>query len=120
MNAFRRFIGTLAGGLLAVGLASAAMGQSQDNKDRHVLIINHRSMTMTGFFASTVDAKTWQEDILGTSVVEAGHQVNANIDDGTGACLYDFKAVFNDGSAEGVPVYKYHVDVCTTSNWTID
>ena len=39
----------------------------------------------------------WQEDILGSDILPSGSSVVINVDDGTGYCKYDFKAVFEDG-----------------------
>ena len=40
--------------------------------------------------------------------------MNINIDDGSGACLYDFKAVFEDGEE----LVRNGIDVCTTTTYT--
>ncbi len=39
----------------------------------------------------------------------------ANINDGTGYCRYDLKAVFSDGST----AKRFNVDVCAIAEWTI-
>ncbi|MCD7059350.1 hypothetical protein [Pelagibacterium xiamenense] len=81
--------------LVAVLAATQAYAQ---NYDRRVRIENFSSVTMTYFYASNVDRPTWEEDILGDSVLPAGHSVVINIDDGSGYCRYDFRAIFADGS----------------------
>ncbi|RUT35159.1 hypothetical protein EMQ25_04230 [Arsenicitalea aurantiaca] len=83
-------------------------------EDRRVLIINETSFTIMEFYASSVDADTWEEDILGKDVLPAGDSVMMNIDDGTGACLFDFRAVFDDGD-EAV---KGGVNVCEIARFT--
>jgi hypothetical protein len=40
--------------------------------------------------------------------------VTININDGTGACKFDFKAVFEDGKS----LEKGNVDVCSISSFT--
>ena len=64
--------------------------------DRRVEIINESSYDIREFYASNVDSKSWEEDILGRNILPAGSSVVINIDDGSGYCLYDFKAVFAD------------------------
>lgn len=81
---------------------------------RYVWIVNHTSVTMNEFYASNTKAEDWEEDILGDDVLEPGHKTRIDIDDGSGACLFDFKAVFEDGSA---PV-KHAVNVCRISSFT--
>ncbi len=83
--------------------------------NRVVTIGNATGVTMVRFYASNVNRTTWEEDILGTSVLPSGSSVDINIDDGTGACLFDFKAVFADGDE----VIENNFNVCTQSYWTV-
>lgn len=81
--------------------------------DRHVRIINDTEHTMEHFYASNIDRRSWEEDILGQSVLTPGQSVNINIDDGTGHCAFDFKAVFDDGKA----LYRHAVNVCNITSY---
>ena len=96
-------------GLFALGATSQASAA-----DRHVRIINKTSYTMVRFYASRSSTSDWEEDILGDDVLRSGSSVRINIDDGTGACIYDFKAVFADGDT----VIKKKVNVCEISTFT--
>lgn len=78
-------------GLLALGMQQAAA------LDRRVQINNQSSYDIVEFYASNTGSKSWEEDILGRSILPAGHSVMINIDDGSGYCKYDFLAVFEDG-----------------------
>lgn len=109
MKTFSRAL--LAGVLAATTLSGAALAQSADNYNRHVQIVNHTSHTMVQFFASNTGTNSWEEDMLGSSVLPAGQSVDANIDDGTGYCRYDMKAVFDDGSEQIIP----RVNVCAVA-----
>lgn len=92
-----------------VGLAAApAIAQ-----DRHVLLINETRHAIVEFYASNIGRDTWEEDILGEDVLPVGQSVNINIDDGTEACLYDFKAVFDDGDS----LVRNRIDVCTVGTY---
>ena len=51
---------------------------------------------MLRFYASDSRVTGWEEDMLGRSTLAPGQQL-INIDDGSGACLYDFKAEFTNG-----------------------
>jgi hypothetical protein len=89
--------------------ASATKGRpAADSHDRRVRIINETRHTMMRFYASNVDRTDWEEDILGESTLSAGGSVVINIDDGTGACLYDFKGVFDDGEE----AIRNRINVC--------
>ena len=82
-------------------------------QDRRVRIINDTRHTMVRFYASNSSRTSWEEDILGQRVLPAGQSVVINIDDGSGACLYDFKAVFDDGDV----LTRGQVNVCQISEY---
>lgn len=84
--------------------------------DRHVLIINNTGVPMTHFYASASEEDNWQEDILGRDILDDGEEVNVNVDDGSGECLYDFKGVFKGGQS----VVKKKVDVCKIGKFTFN
>ncbi|MCI2400445.1 hypothetical protein [Aliiroseovarius subalbicans] len=83
-------------------------------QDRRVTIINDTGYTIVEFYGSNEGSDSWEEDILGTDVVPTGTTVNINFDDGSGYCMFDFKAVFSDGDV----LERRGVDVCTTSTYT--
>ena len=82
-------------------------------EDRRVRIINDTRHTMVRFYASNSSRTDWEEDILGQRVLPAGQSVMINIDDGTGACLFDFKAVFDDGDV----LTRSPINVCQISEY---
>jgi hypothetical protein len=82
--------------------------------DRRVRIINDSVYDIHEFYASSVDARTWEEDILGSEILPSGTNVVINIDDGTGYCQYDFRAVFEDGEE----VVTESVNVCEIGSFT--
>ncbi len=83
--------------------------------NRVVQIGNTTGVTMTHFFASNTSRNSWEEDIFGSDVLPSGRSLNVDIDDGSGACMYDFKARFADGDE----VIERDVNVCTRSTWTV-
>jgi hypothetical protein len=94
----------------AVAIASTT---SANALDRRVRINNYTSYDIIEFYASNKDATTWQEDILGRNILPSGNSVVINIDDGTGYCMYDFRAVFEDGDE----LVKYGNNVCEMSDF---
>lgn len=87
----KRFSAVLALALLAIGMQQATA------LDRRVQINNRSSYDIIEFYASNTGSRSWEEDILGRSILPAGNSVMINIDDGSGYCKYDFLAVFEDG-----------------------
>ena len=82
------------------------------NPPRHNL--NKTGMAMKHFYASTTGTDDWEEDILGRDVIESGDTFDINIDDGSGACRYDFKAVFENGQS----LVRKNINVCEISSFT--
>lgn len=97
--------------LFAACLFSASAALSAD---RSVEVVNKTGQTMTEFYASVTSTNSWEEDILEDDTLEDGDSVDVNVDDGSGKCIYDFRAVFESG-AESV---KRGVNVCQISTFT--
>ncbi len=111
MRAFQRFV-SAAAILAAVALsAQPALAQSDGARDREVALHNHAQVSVWRFYASRVGVDSWQEDMLGGTVLFAGRQKIANIDDGSGACRYDIKVEFNGGKV----LTKMGVNVCAAT-----
>ena len=92
-------------GLAAAGAASA--------DDRHVDIINHTKHTITHFYASNTGSNDWEEDILGKDELAPGETISIDIDDDTGKCKFDFKAVFSDNTE----LEKSNINVCEIESY---
>ncbi|NEU13972.1 hypothetical protein G3T14_17820 [Methylobacterium sp. BTF04] len=92
----------------------AAMATGASAANRHVDIVNKTGMTLKHFYASTSGTDDWEEDILGRDVIEDGDTFDINLDDGTGKCKYDFKAVFENGSS----LIRNNINVCQISTFT--
>jgi hypothetical protein len=84
--------------------------------DRSVTVFNASGYTIVQFYGSNTGRSSWEEDILGTGVLPSGSAVDINFNDGSGACLFDFKAVFADGSS----VVESNIDVCRVSSVTVN
>ena len=103
----------LAALLVVSGSCSAA--DSGDGKNRRVVVRNDSSQSIYNFYASRVSVNSWEEDILGNRTIPPGHERTINVDDGTGYCHYDFRAVMADGQT----IERRNVNVCTAEVWTI-
>ena len=103
---------TIAGA--AVLLAGAVASTVALAADRRVDIVNKTGLVMTHFYASNSGTDSWEEDILGRDTLADGETVQVDINDGTGACKFDFKAVFENGSS----LVRNNIDVCKISTFT--
>ncbi|MCJ2035667.1 hypothetical protein [Methylobacterium sp. J-068] len=82
--------------------------------NRKVDIVNKTGMAISHFYASSTGTDDWEEDILGRDVVDTGETFEIDIDDGTGACRFDFKAVFDNGKS----IIRKNINVCEISSFT--
>ena len=113
MSVTSRFIAT---GLFLATLAIAlSMPDITAAEDRRVRIVNNTNVTLTRFYASNTKRGSWEEDILGSSVLPAGKSVMINIDDGSGACMFDFRAVLSNGRI----IEAYGMNVCRITSWAV-
>lgn len=100
---------------LALTLASLALSGAAQAADRRVELVNAARVDLREFYASNTKRSSWEEDILGRDTLSPGESVMINIDDGSGACRFDFLAVMANGSK----VEKRDVNVCEISRFTV-
>ena len=100
--------------LSAIAVTALAGTHTALAADRHVKVINKTKTPIFGFYASRTSTNDWEEDILGEDVIMPGQSMTFNIDDGSGACKYDFKGEFEDGEE----VVKANVDVCKVGEFS--
>jgi hypothetical protein len=96
-----------------LALAAAGASHAASGENRHVNIVNHTRHTITEFYASNTGSDDWEEDILGRDELKRGESIDIDIDDGTGACKFDFKAVFSDGEE----LVKHNINVCEIESY---
>lgn len=97
----------------AAAVTASAPVQSRDGRNRRVRIHNNTGWTMLRFYASNTSRSDWEEDILGDDVLANNASIVMNIDDGTGACLFDFKAEFTNGQS----LIRNNVNVCEIADY---
>lgn len=79
-----------------------------DALDRHMTVINETSFDIVEIYGSNVGENDWQENMLGDEVLSAGASVDVDFDDRSGYCMFDLRAVFEDGDE----VVSERVNVC--------
>ncbi|MEW6639445.1 MAG: hypothetical protein AB1586_03000 [Pseudomonadota bacterium] len=107
MSARHALMAGVAVAVLVVSLPAVAA-------DRNVDVINNTKKTMKEFYASRTKLNSWQENIIKGDPIEPGETQPVDIDDGSGGCRFDFKAVFADGDE----AINENVDVCSVSSVT--
>ncbi len=113
---FKSFIaaGTVALAMSACMDTTTASSSNGVVANRNVVIANATGRTIWRFYGSRASTSSWEEDILGSRVLSSGSSVNIDFDDGTGACIFDMKAEFRDGTS----IVQSGVNVCSVSRVT--
>ena len=104
--------------ILATAFCLIAFGGSSTRAEsgRRVQIINRASSPIEYLHASNTDHPKWDQDLLGPMrLIAPGHSIEASIDDGSGHCRYDLRAVLLDGGEAVQPDF----DVCANISWTV-
>lgn len=86
-----------------------------DGYNRNVAIVNQSGRTIWRFYGSNVGTSSWEEDILGSSVLPNGQSIVIDFTDGSGYCNFDFRIEFQDGSY----VEDYNVNVCVVGTYYV-
>ncbi|MCB2066066.1 MAG: toll/interleukin-1 receptor domain-containing protein [Erythrobacter sp.] len=88
--------------------AQAAPAPQADGYNRDVVLINQSGDTIMYLYWSNVNEQNWGPDRLGSGVLADGQNMPATVDDGTGACNFDFRAE----TAGGQEIERRNVNVC--------
>ena len=86
---------------------------SADSANRNVSFANEGKETIFYIYWRNIAASGWSADQLGSSVLSAGDSWATTVDDGSGACRFDFRAV----TAGGREMLVNDFNVC--SSYTI-
>ena len=100
--------------ITAAGILSATFALPAAALNRVLTIVNDTRYVIVEFYGSNKGSTSWEEDILGYDVLGSYDSLNINFDDGTGYCIFDFKAVFDDGDE----VVTKGVNVCEIPTFT--
>jgi len=108
----RSFSGLAFAFLLAIGLiVFNSTKASADQRD--FTVYNETSYTIEELYVSPHSSDNWEEDVLGSDVLLAGHHVKITFSDDLGYCYYDIKAVYSDNTKS----VKFNVDLCSISDF---
>jgi len=75
---------------------------------------NASPIDMHYFYASPSNVSSWEEDIFGNSILPAYDSMRITIGDNRETCIYDFRAIFADGSE----ATAYDINICELSSYT--
>ena len=100
--------------VLAACAQTDLVGGGNDGQNRVVDIVNQTNAPMQ-FSASNANQSLWRSaQFISTSIASGGY-ITLNFDDGTGACIFDFKAGFSNGRE----ARRDNINVCAETAWTL-
>ena len=108
------------GMVFAVAAAAAflapATSIAQEEGKQDFTLVNETGYAISEVYVSPSRASDWQEDIMGSDVLEIDSQVHITFHRREHPCHWDLKVVYqdDDSSAEWG-----HIDLCTVSTITI-
>ena len=85
------------------------------DENRDLYISNYTDLNMVGIYASRVTTDNWEENIIKGNIIIPTETVKINLDDGTGLCSFDLKAVFENGNFTIVK----NINICNVEFWKI-
>ena len=98
--------------LLAAAIALIAAGPAL--ADRRVRIHNDTGLTLYRFYSTNSGATKWGHDAMGSSTLPSGSYMTMNFDNAKGYCLFDFRAIFEDGTE----LTRANVNVCEVGDYS--
>jgi hypothetical protein len=97
-------------------LALLAASSPANAQNRVVKIVNEASMPIYHLYVTNVGEIIWGSDQLELyETIAPYHYRVFNMDDGSGYCLFDLRAVLSDGRV----ATRLNFNVCTQSSWTV-
>lgn len=82
--------------------------------DRRVRIHNDTGMTLYRFYSTNSGATKWGRDVMGSATLPSGRYMTMNFDNDKGYCLFDFRAIFEDGTE----LTRANVNVCAVADYS--
>lgn len=103
--------------LIALGIGAVRLGAhgAATHHDYHITIANQTGQTISNIFAYHQNGPANTQDRLGATTLATGSSLQLDLNDGSGECYWDFRAV----APSGPNISQDGVNVCTTSTLTL-
>lgn len=100
----------------AAALAAPAFGATAASaEDLDFTLENATDYHLVQLFISPSDVGDWEEDVLGSGVMDPWSSATVTIADGRDTCTYDIRMVFSDTDE----LYEMGVDLCSLGTYTV-
>lgn len=106
----------LAGGLLAAALMAVTPAVASDSCNQNFTLVNDTGYSIREVYVSPTRVSDWQEDVMGSDVLDAGQSVDISFQRDARAHHWDLKVVYDDDDSTAVWT---NFDLCTISEITL-
>lgn len=91
----------------------AAAARSRDGQSRRLRLHNQTGWTMTRLYAVSARSTGRETHLLGAEALASGGSRALDLEDGSGACLFDFRAEFTNSQT----LVRQGVNVCQIADY---
>lgn len=91
-------------------IRSDVAGSVSDGQNRNVSFVNNGKESIFYIYWANIASSSWSGDQLGSSTLPAGQSWQTTVDDGSGACRFNFRAVTRGGRE----ILRNDINVCST------
>jgi len=102
--------------LTSIALVSAFAAAPAFAEDLVFTLNNQSSGAVNELYVAPLESNSWEEDILGQDVLEAGQAATITLAGADGQCEWDVRLVYDDGSVTD----ERNIDLCNLENGTYD
>ncbi len=99
--------------IILMAAALAASVGAAEAQDMRMRIHNDTGMTLYKFYSTNTGSTRWGSDVMGASTIATGSSMKLNFANAEGYCLFDFRAIFEDGTE----LTRQGVNVCEMSDY---
>ncbi|MEO7064577.1 MAG: hypothetical protein ABI082_12505 [Dokdonella sp.] len=100
---------------VVAGLCLSSLATAGDGENRKIDLVNKTHSKIIELYASAPSTKAWEENIIKGQTVDPGETMEIDLDDESGNCKFDFKAVLAGGGEATLGGF----DVCVGEKLTI-
>lgn len=101
--------------IMAAAPFAAHAGNSRDGENRAIQINNNSDYEVYRIYYGVPGQAYYSRDLLGDDVIGSSSSQEVNVDDGSGRCIYNLKAVTRSGNT----FWEKKLNVCTESEWNL-
>ena len=98
---------------IAVAATAALLALPAAADHMKVRIHNDTGVTLYAFQSTNSGSNKWGSDVMGNTTLPSGRSMVLNFDNQYGYCVFDFRAIFVDGSE----LTRGGVNVCQISDY---